>query len=78
MGFPTLIETFDEHFGVFLMSLIFATAVIITVVKTIANVLTTASRERSRREIAAYVAEGNISPEQAERLLKASVDGRSV
>ncbi|TVQ30534.1 MAG: hypothetical protein EA376_12895 [Phycisphaeraceae bacterium] len=28
-------------------------------------------RERTRREVAAYVAEGSISPEDAERLLKA-------
>lgn len=32
----------------------------------------TASRERSRREIAAYIAEGSMTPEQGERLLKAA------
>lgn len=32
------------------------------------------ARERTRREIAAYVAEGSITPEHAERLMKA---GRS-
>lgn len=30
-----------------------------------------ASRERTRREIAAYIAEGSLSPEQGERLMKA-------
>ncbi len=34
------------------------------------------SRERSRREIAAYIAEGTMSPEQGERLMKASEPGR--
>ena len=31
----------------------------------------TISRERTRREIAAYIAEGSMTPEQGERLLKA-------
>ncbi|MEQ8850706.1 MAG: hypothetical protein RIB32_02875 [Phycisphaerales bacterium] len=29
------------------------------------------SRERTRREIAAYIAEGSMTPEEGERLLKA-------
>jgi hypothetical protein len=28
-------------------------------------------RERTRREIAAYIAEGSMTPEQGERLMKA-------
>ena len=31
----------------------------------------TRAREKSRREIAAYVAEGSMTPEEGERLLKA-------
>lgn len=31
----------------------------------------TRAREQTRREIAAYVAEGSISPEEGERLIKA-------
>ncbi len=38
---------------------------------TIGGVLKTNQRERSRREIAAYVAEGSMTPEQADRLMKA-------
>lgn len=34
-------------------------------------VVKSTSRERSRREIAAYIAEGSMSPEQGERLMKA-------
>lgn len=41
----------------------------------IASVMKTASRERTRREIAAYVAEGTMTPEQGERLLKARAKG---
>lgn len=38
---------------------------------TISGVLKTGQRERSRREIAAYVAEGSMTPEQADRLMRA-------
>lgn len=37
----------------------------------IVRIAKTSARERSRREIAAYIAEGTMSPEQGERLLKA-------
>jgi hypothetical protein len=32
-------------------------------------------RERTRREIAAYIAEGSMTPEQGERLMAAGEDG---
>lgn len=44
------------------------------VLKAITTVFTTMSRERSRREIAAYIAEGSIAPEQGERLMRAEVN----
>jgi len=37
----------------------------------IAKVYRTKAREQTRREIAAYVAEGSMTPEQGERLLNA-------
>ncbi len=37
----------------------------------ITRIVTTSARERSRREIAAYIAEGSMSPEQGERLMRA-------
>ncbi len=43
----------------------------------IASIFKTIARERSRREIAAYVAEGSISPEQAEKLIKAGNEEES-
>jgi hypothetical protein len=39
---------------------------------TISSVANTRVRERSRREIAAYIAEGSMTPEQGERLMKAA------
>ncbi|MEZ6232938.1 MAG: hypothetical protein R3B68_02000 [Phycisphaerales bacterium] len=38
---------------------------------TVAGVMKTSAREKSRREIAAFIAEGSISPEQGERLMRA-------
>ncbi|MEC9373478.1 MAG: hypothetical protein VYC34_06525 [Planctomycetota bacterium] len=38
----------------------------------ISSVAKTRSRERSRREIAAYIAEGAMTPEQGERLMAAA------
>lgn len=46
-------------------------AVIWIIAATIQNMVGTNARERSRREIAAYIAEGSMSPEQGERLMKA-------
>lgn len=37
----------------------------------IKSMVKTSSRERTRREIAAYIAEGTLSPDQGERLMKA-------
>lgn len=39
---------------------------------TIDSVVKARGRERTKREMAAYVAEGSVSPADAERLLKAS------
>jgi hypothetical protein len=41
---------------------------------TIRRIIKTKAREQSRREIAAYIAEGSMSPEQGERLMKANPD----
>jgi hypothetical protein len=38
---------------------------------TVTSMVKVVSRERSRREIAAYIAEGSLTPEQGERLMNA-------
>ncbi len=38
---------------------------------TVTGAIKTNARERTRREIAAYIAEGSMTPEQGEKLLKA-------
>jgi hypothetical protein len=40
------------------------------------KVLVGGARERTKREIAAYVAEGSMTPEQAERIIKAGARDR--
>ena len=44
-------------------------AIISIVTSALVRVVQTTERERSRRELAAYVAEGTMQPEVAERLL---------
>ncbi len=55
--------------------IIFGTGGIIAVTAILMGSLTSIvrvrSRERTRREIAAYIAEGSMTPEQGERLMKA-------
>ncbi len=51
--------------------LVFSGVILIVGIRTLASILSTAARERSRREIAAFIAEGTMSPEQGERLMKA-------
>jgi hypothetical protein len=51
--------------GCFVLSMVF---------KALTTIATTAARERSRREIAAYIAEGTINADQGERLIRADVN----
>ncbi len=48
-------------------------AVIAIVVSAIKNMVIARGQERSRREVAAYIAEGSMTPEEGERLLKAGM-----
>ena len=44
-----------------------------SLIRSVIVVQHTPAKKRSRREIAAYVAEGSLSPEQGERLVRADV-----
>ncbi len=50
---------------------VFAFLTIGAIAKAVRGTLQTKAREESRREVAAYVAEGSMSPEDAERILSA-------
>lgn len=52
------------------MTVIAAVAIVWIVFATIDSMVKSVSRERARREIAAYVAEGTMNASDAERLLK--------
>lgn len=40
---------------------------------TVKAIIVSSARERTRREIAAYIAEGSMTPEQGERLMRANM-----
>ena len=48
-----------------------AVIVCCTALSMIGKTVRSVSRERTRREIAAYIAEGSMTPEQGERLMNA-------
>lgn len=54
-----------------ILALVFAFVVVLVIISAIRRSLRVEQIERSRREIAAYVAEGSMTPEQGERLLRA-------
>lgn len=49
--------------------LIFAATIVI--ISSATSVLKTKAKEESRREIAAYIAEGSMTPDEGERLMRA-------
>ncbi len=57
-----------DYFG-WVLFLGFVLAIVI--VRSVAGVIKTVARERTKREIAAYIAEGSMSPEQGERMVRA-------
>jgi hypothetical protein len=49
--------------------------VVVSLAKGIGATIRSANRERTRREIAAYIAEGSMTPEQGERLMNSGGGG---
>jgi hypothetical protein len=48
-----------------------AIAITAIVASALKHIVTSSAREKTRREIAAYIAEGSMSPEQGEKLMSA-------
>jgi hypothetical protein len=65
---PVLLKLLDSD--VLVPVIAGAVVALVVISKSIASVLRTSARERSRREIAAYIAEGSMTPEQGEKLMK--------
>ena len=57
--------------GTIAIILIFLIPIVGIVMGTLSSILSTRSKERTKEEIVAYVAEGTMSAEEGERLLKA-------
>jgi len=66
-----LLHAVTDHF---IWSLIALCVVFSITMNSVRSVLQTHARERSRREIAAYIAEGSITAEQGERLMRADIN----
>ena len=71
---PPILELLAGHMYVVVVLLICLAVLVNSIIRAITAILTTQALERSRREIAAFIAEGSISPEQGERLVKADVN----
>lgn len=66
---PTISRLLEED--VLMPIIISGSIVLIVAFNCIAGVVKSMARERTRREIAAFVAEGSMTPEQGEKLLRA-------
>ena len=64
-----IIQDFINNEDVYIPTLIASAILLIVFIKAIARIITSVAGERTRREIAAYIAEGSMTPEQGERLL---------
>ena len=64
------LEMVSAHF---VPSLIGFCVLVAMLLKSVTVIVGSVTAERTRREIAAYIAEGSLTPEQGEKLLKADV-----
>lgn len=67
-------QIFDAAADYFVITVVGGCFVLGMILRAVTTVVTTNSREKSRREIAAYIAEGSLTPEQGERLMRADVN----
>jgi hypothetical protein len=65
----TMIYELMQREDIFFMTMITGGIVVITVVKSFFRMVSSLAHERTRREIAAYIAEGSMTPEQGQRIL---------
>lgn len=70
---PLLQRLLEPDLAVFLVGGLIA--IVAIVFGTVSGMVKATARERTRREIAAYIAEGSMTPEHGERLLKAGEKG---
>jgi len=72
----SLIHDFISNEDIYLPTMIATAIVAIVIFKAITRMITNIHVEHTRREIAAYIAEGSMTPEQGERLLNSGKHSR--
>ena len=68
----SLIQQFINNEEIYIPTMIATAIVMVVIVKAFAGMVKGIASERTRREIAAYIAEGSMTPEQGERLLNSN------
>ena len=64
-----IIEQIINQEETFILIIIFTAVTIMSIVKALTRMVGKLASERTRREVAAYIAEGTMTPEQGEKLL---------
>lgn len=67
----TLSDALSDNVWVLVPLAVFGFLIVGAIADAIRKTMQTRAREESRREVAAYVAEGSMTPEDAERILSA-------
>ena len=68
-----VLKLLENHMYVVVIAVISLAVLANSLIRAVTLILDTQTKERSRREIAAYLAEGSLTPEQGERLVRADV-----
>ncbi len=66
--FDKVIDLVAANFFWFAVLVVVVVSIVVSAIK---DIIRTKAREASRREIAAYIAEGSMTPDQGERLMVA-------
>lgn len=69
MKMDHIVSELIQHEETLFMVLVATAIVACSLFKAVTNIVTGLARERTRRDIAAYIAEGTMTPEQGERLI---------
>jgi hypothetical protein len=64
-----ILQTLARQEEVLILIIIFTAVTIMSIFKALTRLIARLASERTRREIAAYIAEGSMTPEQGEKLL---------
>ena len=73
LAYGNPINNADDLIGLIAVTGGFSVAILAIFMCTLRGIFKTRAREQTKREIAAYVAEGSIRAEDAERILKADL-----